>query len=182
MKKIFLSFIIYIILINYSLSNERKLQLDKLFENLQISDASLSFGIEQKIWDLWSTHPSDQNLTLKLSEGSKLVREKQLIKAKKIFSDVIKLDPKWAEAWNKRATVLYMLGDYQKSQDDIDKVLALEARHFGALAGQGLVNIQLKNYEKAIRSYEQAQEIYPAMRSPKIMIKQIEELMKQQTI
>ena len=52
----------------------------------------------------------------------------------------------------------------------------------GALAGQGLVNIQLKNYEKAIRSYEQAQEIYPAMRSPKIMIKQIEELMKQQTI
>ena len=75
-----------------------------------------------------------------------------------------------------------MLGEFQKSQDDIDQVLALEHRHFGALAGQGLVNIQLKNYEKAIRSYEQAQEIYPAMRSPKIMIKQIEELMKQQTI
>ena len=75
-----------------------------------------------------------------------------------------------------------MLGEFQKSQDDIDQVLALEQRHFGALAGQGLVNIQLKNYEKAIRSYKQAQEIYPAMRSPKIMIKQIEELMKQQTI
>ena len=75
-----------------------------------------------------------------------------------------------------------MLGEFQKSQDDIDRVLALEQRHFGALAGQGLVNIQLKNYEKAIRSYEQAQEIYSAMRSPKIMIKQIEELMKQQTI
>ncbi len=75
-----------------------------------------------------------------------------------------------------------MQDPYSKSQDDIDQVLALEQRHFGALAGQGLVNIQLKNYEKAIRSYEQAQEIYPAMRSPKIMIKQIEELMKQQTI
>jgi tetratricopeptide (TPR) repeat protein len=75
-----------------------------------------------------------------------------------------------------------MLGEFKKSQADIDKVLALEQRHFGALAGQGLVNIQLKNYEKAIRSYKQAQEIYPAMRSPKIMIKQIEELIKDQTI
>ena len=99
-----------------------------------------------------------------------------------MFSEAIELDPSWAEAWNKRATVFYMIGEFQKSQDDIDKVLELEERHFGALAGQGLVNIQLKNYEKAIRSYEQAQEIYPAMRSPKIMIKQIEELMKQQTI
>ena len=60
--------------------------------------------------------------------------------------------------------------------------MLFRSRHFGALAGQGLVNIQLKNYEKAIRSYEQAQEIYPAMRSSKIMIKQIEELIKQQTI
>ena len=110
------------------------------------------------------------------------MRDQNYIKAKDIFTEVINLDQNWAEAWNKRATVLYMLGEFQKSQDDIDQVLALEQRHFGALAGQGLVNIQLKNYEKAIRSYEQALEIYPAMRSPKIMIKQIEELMKQQTI
>ena len=114
--------------------------------------------------------------------GSQYVRDQNYMKAKDIFTEVINLDQSWAEAWNKRATVLYMLGEFQKSQDDIDQVLALEQRHFGALAGQGLVNIQLKNYEKAIRSYEQAQEIYPAMRSPKIMIKQIEELMKQQTI
>ena len=74
------------------------------------------------------------------------------------------------------------MGDYQGSQNDIDKVLDLEKRHFGALAGQGLVNIKLENYEKAIKSYERAKEIYPAMRSPNIMIKQIEELIKQQLI
>ena len=72
----------------------------------------------------------------------------------------------WAEAWNKRATVLYLLGEFQKSQNDIDKVLELEERHFGALAGQGLVNIQLKNYEKAIMSYREAQKIYPSMKYP----------------
>ena len=60
--------------------------------------------------------------------------------------------------------------------------MKLEDRHFGALAGQGLVNIKLENYEKAIKSYEKAQEIYPAMQSPKIMIEQIEQLIKQKLI
>jgi len=121
-------------------------------------------------------------LTLELAEGSKLVRNNQLIKAIEIFTQVIDKDPSWAEAWNKRATVLYMIGDYRGSQNDIDKVLNLEKRHFGALAGQGLVNIKLENYEKAIESYEKAQEIYPTMQSPKIMIKEIEELINQQLI
>ena len=107
---------------------------------------------------------------------------KELNKAIVVFSKVINLDPNWAEAWNKRATVLYMLGEFQKSQEDIDKVLKLEKRHFGALAGQGLVNIQLENYEKAIMSYEKAQQIYPSMQSPKIMIKQIKELIKRKSI
>ena len=178
--------IIAIILLMFSNSilsaNEKDAQLDKLFYELKVNKAQVAAIIEQEIWSLWSTHPSDQKLTARLEEGSILVRNQQLIKARDIFTEVINIDQNWAEAWNKRATVFYMLGEFQKSQDDIDQVLALEQRHFGALAGQGLVNIQLKNYEKAIRSYEQAQEIYPAMRSPKIMIKQIEELMKQQTI
>jgi len=92
------------------------------------------------------------------------------------------MDPTWAEAWNKRATVYYMIGEFEKSQNDIDKVLNLEKRHFGALAGQGLVNIQLKNYEKAILSYQMAEKIYPTMRSPKIMIKQIQDLIKRDSI
>ena len=117
-----------------------------------------------------------------LSEGSTLVKDDKLNEAVNIFTKVIELDPSWAEAWNKRATVLYLLGEFQKSQNDIDKVLELEERHFGALAGQGLVNIQLKNYDKAIMSYEKAQKIYPTMKSPKIMIKEIKELIKQQSI
>ena len=176
--------IILFIFLNFNQLNaeDRENQLNKLFNELKINNTTLVNEIEQKIWKIWSTHPTDQFLTTRLAEGSELVRNKKLIMAVDVFTEVIKKDPSWAEAWNKRATVLYLLGDYQSSQNDIDKVLKLEKRHFGALAGQGLVNIQLKNYEKAIRSYEEAQEIYPAMRSPKIMIKQIEELMKQQTI
>ena len=180
MKKFIL--FIFLILTNLLIADDRGFELDKLFNELKNTNSKLSEEIEQKIWNIWSTHPTDEKLTARLEEGSQFVRDQNYIKAKDIFTEVINLDQSWAEAWNKRATVLYMLGEFQKSQDDIDQVLALEQRHFGALAGQGLVNIQLKNYEKAIRSYEQAQEIYPAMRSPKIMIKQIEELMKQQTI
>ena len=163
-------------------AQDRDVLLDKLFKELKINNTALTNGIEQKIWEIWSTHPKNQKLTEKLAEGSDLVRNKQLSKAVNIFTEVINLDPKWAEAWNKRATVLYMMGDYNGSQKDIDKVLKLEKRHFGALAGQGLVNIQLKNYEKAIMSYKKAQEIYPSMQSPNIMIKQIENLIKQELI
>ena len=158
------------------------LKLDRLFNDLKFKNATLSYEIEQKIWELWSTHPSDKNLTAMLAEGSNLVNKQKFDQAIVVFSKVIDLDPKWAEAWNKRATVLYMIGEFQKSQDDIDKVLELEERHFGALAGQGLVNIQLENYDKAIMSYKKAQQIYPKMKSPKIMIKQIEELIRSQSI
>ena len=163
-------------------ANERDTQLDKLFTELKKNISSSSPEIAQQIWTLWSTHPTDEKLTSILDEGSRLVQDQKLIRAIDIFTDAIEMDPTWAEAWNKRATVFYMVGEFQKSQDDIDKVLELENRHFGALAGQGMVNIKLKNYDKAKRSYQKAQEIYPAMKSSKVMIEQIEELIKRQSI
>ena len=183
MKTIKYLFLIFFVFNFNSLNAEdRDKQLDVLFDQLKSNNSNLINETEQKIWKIWSTHPKDQFLTLKLAEGSKLVVNNELSKAIIIFTEVINKDPSWAEAWNKRATVLYMIGNYQESQNDINKVLNLEKRHFGALAGQGLVNIQLKNYEKAIESYEKAQEIYPAMQSPKIMIKKIQELINQQLI
>ena len=163
-------------------ANERDTQLDKLFTELKKNISSSSPEIAQQIWTLWSTHPTDEKLTSILDEGSRLVQDQKLIRAIDIFTDAIEIDPTWAEAWNKRATVFYMVGEFQKSQDDIDKVLELENRHFGALAGQGMVNIKLKNYDKAKKSYQKAQEIYPAMKSSKVMIEQIEELIKRQSI
>ena len=181
-KKFFILSVFFFLSLSAAFADERKKQLDKLFNELKIDNPVLTFEVEQKIWKIWSTHPKKNELTLMLSEGSTLVKNDKLNEAVNIFTKVIELDPNWAEAWNKRATVFYLLGKFQKSQNDIDKVLKLEERHFGALAGQGLVNIQLKNYEKAIMSYEKAQKIYPTMKSPKIMIKEIEELIKKQSI
>ena len=181
MKKIVTAIVIFF-LSSVSFADDQERELDKLFLELKKNIPSKSSNIEQQIWLLWSTHPSDEKLTSMLDEGSRLVQDQKLLRAISVFTEAIELDPSWAEAWNKRATVLYMIGEFQKSQNDIDRVLELEKRHFGALAGQGLVNIQLQNYEKAIKSYQMAEEIYPAMKSPKLMIKQIEELIKSQSI
>ena len=182
MKKFLFLFLFLIITINSTMADERKNQLNKLFNDLKIGNNDLSFNIEQKIWNIWSTHPTNQKLTKMLAKGSDLVNNKKFEDAIEIFSQVIKLDPSWAEAWNKRATALYLIGEFQKSQNDINKVLELEKRHFGALAGQGLVNIELKNYEKAILSYQKAKEIYPTMKSPEIMIKHLKILIKKESI
>tara|TARA_Y100000389_G_C17187914_1_gene377350 strand:+ start:121 stop:687 length:567 start_codon:yes stop_codon:yes gene_type:complete len=162
---------------------DQKIQLNKLFKELKDSKSNTQAEkVEQKIWKIWSTHPTNVKLTSILAKGSSLVNNNKLLKAIDVFSEAINKDPNWAEAWNKRATVFYMIGEYQKSQNDIDNVLKLEKRHFGAFAGQGLVNIKLKNYEKAIESYQKVQEIYPLMKSTQIMIKEIKNLIKKESI
>tara|TARA_B100000676_G_scaffold13190_1_gene11909 strand:+ start:626 stop:1174 length:549 start_codon:yes stop_codon:yes gene_type:complete len=180
-KKILVAFL-SLLSFNSLFADERSIKLDELFNDLKNNDQYISNKIEQKIWKIWSTHPNNSELTTMLNAGSEFVNNNQLLEAIEIFTKVIELDPSWPEAWNKRATVFYMVGEFEKSQKDIDEVLKLENRHFGALAGQGLVNIKLENYDKAIKSYENVIEIYPSMNSSKIMIKHIKDLIKKQSI
>ena len=183
MKKLLGILVLGLLFFSNANSEERELELNKLFNQLKNnSDTSMAFKVEMKIWNIWSTHPSQENLTQLLANGSNLITQHKLNKAYETFSKVISLDPNWAEGWNKRATVLYILGRYEESQEDINEVLKLEKRHFGALSGQGLVQIELKNYEKAINSYKEVQKIYPSMQSPKIMIPQLKELIKSESI
>ena len=175
-------FVVLFFLLNQlsSLANDRDIRLEQLFNELKVNKSKQAYEIEQEIWAIWSSHPTDQKLTARLEEGSKLLRDQKYLKAKNVFSEVIKLDQNWAEAWNKRATVLYLMGKYELSQADIDKVLMIEKRHFGALTGQGLVQTALKNYEKAIDSYIEAHKVHPFMKSPMIMIEKLQiELQKQ---
>ena len=179
MKKILTVIILFLSTTTLN-ANDRDVELDKLFLELKKNIPSLSSEIAQQIWMLWSTHPTDQKLTSLLDEGSRLVQDQKLNRAIDVFTEAIELDPNWAEAWNKRATVLYLMGRYELSQSDINKVLQIEKRHFGALTGQGLVQIALKNYEKAIDSYIEAHKIHPYMKSPMIMIQKLQiELQKQ---
>jgi len=186
MKKL-LPIVILSLLIFSSVSAEKRdNELNNLFKMLKNTENIKAIEIENKIWKIWITHPSEDRrgyrLTELLAQGSILINQRNLRKAYGLFSQIILEDPKWAEAWNKRATVLYMMGSYEQSQNDINEVLKLEKRHFGALSGQGLVQTKLKNYKKAIESYKEAQKVYPSMQAPKVMIPRIKKLIKEQSI
>ena len=176
-KKFFVILIFFFMGLSEVFADKRKDQLDKLFKELKVDNPVLNSEVEKKIWRIWSTHPNKNNLTLMLSEGSNLVKNNQLYEAVQIFTKVIALDPKWAEAWNKRATVFYLIGEYEKSQNDIDKVLKLQPRHFGAIAGSGLIYIKKKKYEKALNFYKTLDKIDPMNEESKMFIKLINKIL-----
>jgi len=187
MKK-FISILILSFLFFSNVNAEnRKSELEKLFFQLKNSkDLSSAQIIESKIKKIWSIHPSDDRrgfrLTELLNQGSHLINIGELNKAYELFTKIIATEPDWSEAWNKRATVLYLMNQYQSSLDDIKITLSFEPRHFAALSGQALNYIELKQYEKAIESYKAAQKIYPLLDSAKKMIPELEELINDQAI
>ena len=123
-------------------AEERESELNNLFKQLKNSESSKAIEIENKIWKIWSIHPSNNRqgyrLTELLEQGSLLIDKRQFNKAYEIFSQILAKDSTWSEAWNKRALVLYLMKQYQSSLNDIKKTLILEPRHFGALSGQAL--------------------------------------------
>ena len=146
-------------------AEERESELNNLFKQLKNSETSKAIEIENKIWKIWSIHPSNDRrgyrLTELLAQGSFLMAEKELNKAYEIFSQIILVDPNWSEAWNKRATVYYMLGKFDASMMDIHETLKLEPRHFGAMDGMGLIFIHFQQFDKAIGIYDQMLKIFP---------------------
>ena len=105
----FFYIITFLLLISFPANSENKTdELDKLFLKLKKEqNITVASKIESEIWKLWTTHPSEPSLTELLAEGSYYMSQNQLSSAHEIFSKAIELDPDWAEAWNKRATVLY---------------------------------------------------------------------------
>ena len=181
MKKIFKTLLIFFSLQTFVFADEKI--LDKLFKELKkANNQKIAYTIEDQIWEIWTTHKSDNSLTQLMSYGTVLMNNKSLDEANKIFTKIIKADPDWAEAWNKRATVYYLQKQYKLSQADINKVIELENRHFGALSGQGMVQIKLDNLEKALESYKKVLEIYPSNQSARTLVDEIEKTIKEETI
>ena len=162
-------------------SSQNKI-LDELFDQLEkVNNSKTAELLEKKIWSIWNEHPSDIKLTEKLEFGTELMYSGNYNYALTVFDNIISTDPNWSEAWNKRATLLYFMKDFQSSLMDIDKVLLIESRHFGALSGQAQIYIELKQYELAINSLKNARKIHPTIRGNKIII-ELEELIKSQSI
>lgn len=138
-------------------------RLDTLFARLQdLDDATAAAPVEQQIWQIWVTHENPA-LQAQMNAGIQAINDNRLQQALAMFNQLVTRAPDWAEAWNKRATLHYLLGNYTESMADIAQVLQREPFHFGAMSGLGLVNLAQGNYYAAHRAFQRLLEVYPAM-------------------
>lgn len=138
-------------------------RLETLFAQLKAApDARLAHEVEAAIWGIWS-HSDDQVIGLLMSQGLGAMQRRDYRAALGKFDQIVKIAPGFAEGWNKRATVHYLLGNYDQSLSDIEKTLTLEPRHFGALSGRGLVLLELEDQSGALEAFEAALEIHPKL-------------------
>jgi tetratricopeptide (TPR) repeat protein len=153
-------------------------RLDLLFKDLQAEtvEARADF-IVLEIWHLWgqSGRPDVDRL---LEEATDHMRTGNHERALAILDRIVEMAPDFAEGWNKRATVLYMLDRHDRSLEDIARVLKLEPRHFGAIAGSGLIAIARSDWKSALVAYRRALALNPFLKERLELIPALEQKVK----
>lgn len=144
-------------------------ELPGLFEQLQVATDPNDVGLlENEIWQHWLEAPDAQAKEL-MSQISLAMSGGDLEVAIELCDELIGTHPDYAEAWNRRATLHYMLRNFPESVADIRETIALEPRHFGAISGLGLIFLKEGNLDAALEAFEQVLVISPgsisAMRS-----------------
>ena len=146
-------------------ADQRDARLDGLFARLQSTvSGSAAQAIEQRIWHLWS-EAGDPRVARLLQEGVLAMSQARFRVALERFDRMVARAPDFAEGWNKRATLHYLMGNYSASVGDIQRTLDLEPRHFGALSGLGLIYDAVEEPAAALRSFEAAVAINPHLQS-----------------
>jgi len=149
--------------------------LEFLFGALKAApDQASAKHVEAKIWALWTQTSSDTTALLMLRAKTAMAA-KQMDVALKLLDAVVKLKPDYVEAWNRRATVYYLQNDYGHSLEDIEQVLVREPRHFGALAGLGMIMQELGDDKRALDAFRQALAINPHLDKVPELVKSLTE-------
>lgn len=151
-----------------------------LHERLRDDSALVRSYAEQALWLLWS-RSGDAAIDRLMARGIEEMQSGRHGEAIATFSEVIRRKPEFAEGWNKRATVLYLAGEYRKSLLDCAEVLKRNPGHFGALSGAGLNHVKLEQYEQALGWFLRALEVNPHMIGVQIEIQKLEERRRRST-
>jgi tetratricopeptide (TPR) repeat protein len=139
-------------------------RLDTLFKELkQEQDPDAARGIADQIRREWQESGS-ASVNLLIQWTDKAVSEEKNAAALDFLDEAIRLRPDFVEGWNRRATLHFKMGNYRKSMSDINRVLEIEPRHFGALAGLAAIMAQTGRDELALKAWERFLEVYPTER------------------
>jgi tetratricopeptide (TPR) repeat protein len=148
--------------------------VDRLLPRLNDDDPRLRASASEAIWRIWS-RSGDASIDKLYARGVAQMQNAELVEALGTFNEIVRRKPAFAEGWNKRATIYFALGDFEKSLKDCDEVFKRNPNHFGAMAGAGQMHLQMGNPELALKFFRRAVEINPTLDGPAQAIPLIEE-------
>jgi tetratricopeptide (TPR) repeat protein len=161
---------------------ERSRNLDFLFGALKVApDDASAKAVEDRIWAVW-TSAGDETTNLLMGRAKKAADEQDYDLAVRLLSAIIEIKPDFTEAWNRRATVYFIEKDYVNAMADIAKVLSREPRHFGALAGLGMILQDTGDEKRALAAYRRALEVYPRLKGIDDRVKTLTQKVEGQNI
>jgi len=154
---------------------DRTRGLDFLFGALKAApDEASAKHVEARIWAMWMQTPSD-TAALLMTRAKAAMDAQNIDVALKLLDSVVKLRPDYVEAWNRRATLYYLKNDYVHSMEDIQQVLVREPRHFGALAGLGMIMQDIGDDKRALDAFRKALAVNPYLEKVPELIKTLSE-------
>jgi tetratricopeptide (TPR) repeat protein len=143
------------------MADQRDSRLPPLFDRLlAAADPREAALVEQSIWAIW-TGAGDEKLDGLMERGLRAMNARDARAALAAFDELVEAAPEFAEAWNKRATLHWLLGNHARSVEDIAATLALEPRHFGALSGLAMIHEAQGRAFEAMEALEQVRSIHP---------------------
>ena len=161
MFKIFIISISILFASKIAIADQNDPRLNNLFKKLNETENQDEIrDLISDIWNIWY-EVDDPKVIEYFEKGIQAMNIRNYPLAIRFFNNLIEEDPNFAEGWNKRATVHFMMGNFDESMQDIIKTLELEPRHFGALDGMGLIFIHQGQFQQAIDVYDKMLEIFP---------------------
>ena len=151
----------------------------KLAAALRDSDPLVRRLTERALWEVWS-RSGERDIDRLFAVGVEQMNDQQGAAAVQTFSEIIRRKPEFAEGWNKRATVYYVLGEYTKSLADCDEVMKRNPYHFGALSGYGMIYMELNEPARALTYFERALAVNPNLESVAEAVQMLRRLLIQQ--
>ncbi|UCI27292.1 tetratricopeptide repeat protein [Mesorhizobium sp. B2-8-5] len=150
-------------------------RLDQLFTELKRErNEKAAERIAGRIWNEWNQSGS-ASIDLMMRWAQKATEDQKFDVALDFLDQVVTLQPDYAEGWNRRATVHFMMKNYGKSMADIDRTLQLEPRHFGALSGLAQIMAETGHKQSALEAWQRVLTIYPMMRSAQNQVSTLSE-------
>jgi len=147
---------------------------DRLVARLDDADPQVRASANEAMWRIWS-RSGDPAIDRLFARGLRQMQDSAYDDALATFSQIVARKPEFAEGWNKRATLYFLMGQNEKSLRDCDEVLARNPNHFGALSGAGQIHLQLGHPETALEFFRRALKVNPSLDSLRQMIPILEQ-------